>query len=309
MLLDSYDVMKAIIRLGPKAPAVLPAADKSVEKETLRDESLSAGRSSRGHDEIEKSRSPPPRKGETAKLATASGEQARTTTQGSRPASSESGNFVGVEGRSPRDREGGGLGDDGGSPRPAAQPPWGGLGVREGELADASTRKLCSLPFDYFRLIANVARVPSGRAVVQSSGTLKRCLERMALNLSGCPATQLATLRCRTEICVLIGRMAGTYDRQTGTANEFILHHRYQTIGVLLGILATPPEHGRPFGASRLHVELARHNAAYALAEICRDTLRSVPLVADAGGVHLACRIVNDPTSPMPLLKQVTLAS
>lgn len=186
-----------------------------------------------------------------------------------------------------------------------AQLLWAGYEVREGEITDTSTRKLCSLPFDYFRLVANVARVPSGRAIVQSSGTLKRCLERMAFNLSGCPAAQLATLRCRSEICVLVGRMAGTYDRKSGAANEFILYHRYQTLRVLLGMLGASPEAGKPFGATRTHMELARYNAAYALAEICRDTLRSVPLVADAGGLHLACRVANDLMSPMPLLKQV----
>lgn len=189
--------------------------------------------------------------------------------------------------------------------RSATQPRCNGYGVREGEMADASTRKLCSLPFDYFRLVANIARVPSGRAVVQSSGTLKRCLERLALDVSGCPAARLATLRCRSEICVLIGRMAGTYDRKTGAANEFILHPRYQTLTVLLGMLATPAEHGRLFGATRMHIELARHNAAYALGAICTDTIRSVPMVADAGGIHLACSVANDVNSPMPLLKQV----
>lgn len=207
-------------------------------------------------------------------------------------------------GRFDRKRDRGGLGGDGESCS-EAQLPWGGYDVREGEIADSSTRKLCSLSFDYFRLVANVARVPSGRAIVQSSGTLKRCLERMALNFSGSPAAQLATLRCRSEIGVLIGRMAGMYDRKTGAANEFILYHRYQTLRVLLGMLGASPETGRPFGATRMQMELARHNAAYALAEICRDTLRSVPLVADAGGIHLACRVAKDLMSPIPLLKQV----
>eukprot|EP00752_Nemacystus_decipiens_P010681 g9512.t1 len=242
--------------------------------------------------------------------------QAQTTVgtkKGGTMASSSNSDAAGADGESPqsgekrvpsdskRGREG--LGGDGES-RPGAQLPWGGYDVREGEIADASTRKLCSLPFDYFRLVANVARVPSGRAIVQSSGTLKRCLERMALNLSGCQEARLATLRCRSEICVLIGRMAGTYDRKTGTANEFILHHRYQTVRVLLGILDTSSEAGRSYGATRMQMELARHNAAYALAEICRDTLRSVPLVADSGGIHLACRVANDLMSPIPLLKQ-----
>lgn len=314
MLLDSHDIMKAIIRLGPRAPAVLPANSQSGAEETLRDGSLSPNRPSRTRGE---GTTPQPRTRETDKLSATRGGQVQTvvaTKKGSATASSSNSDAAGVEGESLRsgERRGpsdpkrgrGGLGGDGEN-RSAAHPPWGGYDVREGEIADASTRKLCSLPFDYFRLVANVARVPSGRAIVQSSGTLKRCLERMALNLSGCPAAQLATLRCRSEICILIGRMAGTYDRKTGAANEFILYHRYQTLRVLLGMLGTPPEGGRPFGATRMQMELARHNAAYALAEICRDTLRSVPLMADAGGIHLACRVANDLVSPIPLLKQV----
>ena len=314
MLLDNHDVMKAIIRLGPRAPAVLPANFQSGAEETLRGERLSPIRPSCTHGE---GTTPPPRTLETGKVSPIRRGQVQTTgapKKGSATASSSNSDGGGAEGESFRsgERRGpsdpkrgrGGLGSDGESRSPA-QPPWGGYDVREGEIADASTRKLCSLPFDYFRLVANVARVPSGRAVVQSSGTLKRCLERMALNLSGCPAARLATLRCRSEICVLIGRMAGTYDRKTGAANEFILYHRYRTLSVLLVMLGASPEAGRPFGATRMQMELARHHAAYALAEICRDTLRSVPLVADAGGIRLACRVANDLMSPIPLLKQV----
>lgn len=312
MLLDSHDIMKAIIRLGPRAPAVLPAVAQSGGEEGLRDSSLSPNRVTCTHGDGMS----PARNRATAKLSTGDTEQGQTAatkakesrvvSSGNKGETAEEESLRSGErrGRFDRRRERAGCSGDGES-RSTAQSPWSGYDVREGEMADASTRKLCSLPFDYFRLIANVARVPPGRALVQSSGTLKRCLERLALDVSGCSAAQLATLRCRSEICVLIGRMAGTYDRKTGAANEFILYPRYQTLRVLFGMLATPPEHGRSFGASIMHMELARHNAAYALAEICRDTLRSVPLVADAGGIRLACRIANDVASPMPLLKQV----
>ncbi|CAM9250431.1 unnamed protein product [Ectocarpus fasciculatus] len=299
MLLDTHDVMKAVIRLGPRAPAVLPVAAHSEREEARRGGSLSPSRSARStHGEgrlLPANREPTKGPG---------GEQAQTTATDTRESS------VASEGEDNESRRRGdrvGRKDLGGCSGglSAPQPPCNGYGVREGEMADASTRKLCSLPFDYFRLVANIARVPSGRAVVQSSGTLKRCLERLALDVSGCPAARLATLRCRSEICVLIGRMAGTYDRKTGAANEFILHPRYQTLRVLLGMLATRAEHGRLFGATRVNMELARHNAAYALGAICTDTIRSVPMVADAGGVHLACSVANDVNSPMPLLKQV----
>lgn len=313
MLLDSHDIMKAIIRLGPRAPAVLPAVAQSSGEEGLRDRSLSPNRSTCTNGDGPS----PARNRQTAKLSTGGTEQSQTTatkakelravSRGDKGEGGDEESFRSGERRDrcDRRREWADFGGGDGESRSTTQSPWGGFDAREGEMTDASTRKLCSLPFDYFRLIANVARVPSGRAVVQNSGTLKRCLERLALDVSGCSAAQLATLRCRNEICVLIGRMAGTYEPKSGAANEFILFPRYQTLRILLGMLATRPEQGRAFGASVMHIELARHNAAYALAEICRDTLRSVPLVASAGGIRLACRVANDLASPIPLLKQV----
>ncbi|CAM9105103.1 unnamed protein product [Ectocarpus sp. 13 AM-2016] len=302
MLLDTHDVMKAVIRLGPRAPAVLPVAAHSEREETRRGGSLSPSRpacSNHREGRLLPARPEPPKSttnpgGEQAQKAATETRESCVASEGGENAPRRRGDCVGR-------KDFGGCSDGPSAP----QPPCSGYGVREGEMADASTRKLCSLPFDYFRLVANISRVPSGRAVIQSSGTLKRCLERLALDVSGCPAARLATLRCRSEICVLIGRMAGTYDRKTGAANEFILHPRYQTLTVLLGMLATPAEHGRLFGATRMHIELARHHAAYALGAICTDTIRSVPMVADAGGIHLACSVANDVNSPMPLLKQV----
>ncbi|CAM9096960.1 unnamed protein product, partial [Hapterophycus canaliculatus] len=323
MLLDDHDIMKALIRLGPRAPAVLPVATILGEEETVPKEGFSPRRPARTHG-AEATHAVGGANATLAKSGTLENrpkrsfdENAKSSTKQDRePRAAVSVEGDGVAQDGPRQSGGDRLSVEHGKEwtgglrnvchdGSAGQFPWMGYPVREGELADASTRKLCSLPFDYFRVVANVARVPSGRAIVQSSGTLKRCLERFALSVSDCPAAQLATLRCRSEICVLIGRMAGTYDRKTGAANEFILHPRYQTPRVLIGMLASPDGHGRHFGASRANTELALHNAAYALAEICRDTLRSVPLVAEAGGIHLACRVANNVASPMPLLKQV----
>lgn len=179
--------------------------------------------------------------------------------------------------------------------------------MRDRERADASTRKLCSLPFDYFRLIANVARVPSGRAAVQNSGALKRALERLALNATDCKAARWATLRCRSEVCLLIARMAGSYDRDAGAANEFILCPRYRAIRVMLGMMAGHNAYETEGTGERLVMAVARHNAAFALAELCQDALRSVPLVAKAGGISLAVRLVTDPMHPIPFLKHVSL--
>ncbi|CAM9883661.1 unnamed protein product [Scytosiphon promiscuus] len=323
MLLDDHDIMKALIRLGPRAPAVLPAAIRPDGAETAREERLSSERPACAQDEKRKrverganatlaprraveERSERSRDGDAQGTARQERElEATMSVRGNGIGQHESRKGGGHRKAGDQRREGEGGPSSICSDDSAGRSPWVGHPVREWELADASTRKLCSLPFDYFRLVANVARVPSGRAIVQSSGTLKRCLERLALDVSGGPAAQLATLRCRSEICVLIARMAGTYDRRSGAANEFILNPRYQTLRVLLGMLATSAEHGRRSGASMETVELARHNAAYALAEVCMDTLRSVPLVADAGGIRLACRITNDVVSPMPLIKQV----
>lgn len=318
MLLDSHQVMKAIIRLGPKAPAVL-LATKPREQQETREGSLSPirpGRAGGGGTVVAKQCA-------ATRAGAAADERDGLTSVGRKPCQTQA-----IEGRrtGPKPeqaRENSGESDGEGEQlkqgwenrgtgqsrwdcgTPVVQLPCSGYDVREGELADASTRKLCSLPFDYFRLVANVARVPSGRAILQSSGTLKRCLERLAFDVSGCPAAQLATLRCRSEICVLLGRMAGTYDRDTGAANDFILCARYRAVGVMIGMLDTVPERWRALGGTRAIVELARHNAAFALAELCRDTLKSVPLVAGAGGVQLACKVANNPASPIPLLKHV----
>ncbi|CAM9541310.1 unnamed protein product, partial [Laminaria digitata] len=294
MLLDSHGAMKAIIRLGPKVPANLPAVEP--KENNAGNSSISSEQPGRvSKNEHDDERTTARRTGDTAKASGCreGGEAQKTRVR--------EGRSQGVEARK---RERGDRRDLSG------QSPCSGYDVRAGEIADASTQKLCSLPFYYFRFVANVARVPSGRAVVQSSGTLKRCLERLALDVSGSPAARLATLRCRSEICVLVARMAGTYDCDTGTANDFILSPRYRVVRVILGVLATcHPEDGARLGGSSSSraplVELARYNAAWALAELCRDVLKAVPLTADAGGIHLACRIANDPESPMPLLKQV----
>lgn len=309
--------MKAIIRLGPKAPIVLPVYGGG-EKETkgrslspprparVCDDGNTVGRGnsfsrtgSSCHGGVEHAPGPSPERERAFKqtrerqghLKAVCGKQIRGGGDlRQRDKIREAGQGRQEEGRSRYIR-----------------PAWSGYDVREGTITDASTRKLCSLPFDYFRLVANVARVPSGRAIVQSSGTFKRCLERLAIDLLGSPAARLATLRCRSEICILIARMAGTYERETGAANDFILCSRYRAVSVMLGMVSSGlSDHGEVAGGGRrMILEVARHNAALALAELCRDTLRSVPVTAEAGGISLACRVVEDTASAMPLLKQV----
>lgn len=332
MLLDSHGAMKSIIRLGPKVPANLPAVEPEEQAAGNNTSSSSSTSSSTLHpsrtagshgDDMTAGKREPVKHtgGSIGGLGggrTPCQEPGRVNkTEDDRTGTRRRGDTAGASGY----RQGGetniprtGDGHQGAERRsregedrvdPSRPSPRSGYEVREGEIADASTRKLCSLPFYYFRFVSNVARVPSGRAVVQSSGTLKRCLERLALDVTGSVAARLATLRCRSEICVLIARMAGTYDRDTGTANDFILSPRYRAVRVMLGVLATCPEDGARLGGGRALMEVARYNAAYALAELCRDVLKAVPLTADAGGIHLACRIANDPGSPMPLLKQV----
>lgn len=324
MLLDSHGAMKAIIRLGPKVPANLPAVEPEEQNAGTNISSSSSLHPGRTVDSYGDAMATG--KQQPVKHAGGIGEHSEGHTrcqspggdnkhEDERTAARRTGDTAGVSGyREGRQQTRTGEGMQGVERRSGEKEnrgdlscpsPCSGYDIREGEMADASTRKLCSLPFYYFRFVSNVARVPSGRAVVQSSGTLKRCLERLALDVSGSVAARLATLRCRSEICVLVARMAGTYDRDTGTANDFILSPRYRAVRVMLGVLATCPEDGARLGGSRALVEIARYNAACALAELCRDVLKAVPLMADAGGIHLACKIANDPRSPMPLLKQV----
>lgn len=336
MLLDSHNVMKAIIRLGPKAPAVLPRSNK--RRPAARDDDVRQEQEAR---RVSRSRSPTRPLGHsrndnnTAREigATAgrwdivdqesrrnnwqqdhnseqvegrmkerrrSGEQTSSALRDSGMSLSSNGHVSGARDKARR-RDGA----DQESKRQNGSSWVGGYEVREGAIADTSTRKLCSLPFDYFRLVANVARVPCGRAVVQSSGALKRSLERLALDVTGGLAACRATMRCRSEVCVLLARMAGTYDRETGAANDFILAPRYRALEVLIGMMVTGWGYRRAeYSEEWLVVEVARHNAALALAALCSDGMRSIPLVAEAGGLAVACGLVKDRTSPIPLLKQ-----
>lgn len=319
MLLDAHDLMKAIIRLGPKAPAVLPAATPWAEKTKAKSILPNRPVYAHGNAALIGKREPTGRTGGTGERSKESppGESLKQNQSFEQRTRSKSGETWVASGDNSKERRETLRWNDelqGGVGRSREREDvnyrfvrllWTGYNVQEGDVADASTRKLCSLPFDYFRLVANVARVPSGRAVVQSSGILKRCLERLGLNVLGCPAAELATLRCRSEICMLVARMAGTYDRDTGAANDFILCPRYRAVRVMLGMIASSPEDGKLIGGSKMLVEIARHNAACALAELCRDMLKAVPLTAEVGGIHLACSVAEDPSSPMPLLKHV----
>lgn len=336
MLIDLHDIVKTIVRLGPKAPAVLPPAKRGGHEENQ--DAHRKRSTSHSHRK--------PIHCKNGKLKDCVGDDDATVDthenphhdvgddqQLPRPTSTRGGRRSGGRplGVGPEEvmvgprnqdsvRGGRGIGQDIDSGQDSGkvdkdhqqqhQSSWtiGGYHIFEREVGDASTRKLCSLPFDYFRLVANVARVPSGRALVQSSGVLKRCLERLALDVGGSAAAHVATLRCRGEICILIGRMAGTHDRESGAANDFILSPRYRALEVIVAIMlmggSNPCERVHSRGKGTL-IALARHHAAFALAELCRDTLRSVPLVAEAGGIVAACKLAKDPTAPRPLLKQV----
>lgn len=320
MLLDSHEVMGAIIRLGPKAPALLPDAARATESGTRDNILAPLAPIWASHDHVlgkkrdvqaqacctdeHKGKFSSPHSESPGQWTETDPVNRRKAFQG-HGASSSSNTHPQERNQASGPGHGPGRHDDGNGLKSLLR--RSKYHLQAEDISDPSTRKLCSLPFDYFRLVANVARVPSGRAIVQSSGTLKRCLERLALSVVGCPAARLATLRCRSEICVLIARMAGTYDRDTGAANDFILSSRYDAVPVMLGMLNGLPTCNRQASDRGDHTlaDMARYNAAYALAELCSDTLKSIPLVAAAGGVHLACRVAQDSRSPMPLLKQV----
>lgn len=278
ILLDSHELMKAIIRLGPKAPIVSQTITKN-EGEALRDKIDLPSQSGCSHGGRTSDRV-----FEWRRHSAAESEEARL---GPRNLARD-GEHIGEERKQVQ-----------GDPRVRLR--WGGYEIREGRIEDTPTRKLCSLPPDYFRLVANIARVPTGRGLIQSNGTLKRCLERLSLEVLGSSAARLATLCCRSEICVLIARMAGT-----GAANDFILCPRYRALRVMLGMLSCSNNRLVTSACDRMVLDIARHNAAYALAELCKDMLKAVPLVVQAGSLALACELAKDVSSPMPLLKHVS---
>ena len=171
---------------------------------------------------------------------------------------------------------------------------------------DAEVDQLVSLDASAFRLVASLCRTVKGRQAVQTSGMMRRCVERF--HLSG--GVKGVDLVCRGEIACVFARTANAHTVESGTAgsaNDYILNPNYNTVALLVELV----REGSKF------YRRARFWAAFALAELCNDTVRVVPIVAKWKGVPALVQIVKDYTRgggvdprgiPQPLLRPVLMA-
>ena len=163
-----------------------------------------------------------------------------------------------------------------------------------------------SLDASAYRLVASLCRTVKGRQAVQTSGMLRRCVERF--HLSG--GVRGVDLVCRGEIACVFARIANSHTVESGTAgsaNDYILNPNYNTVALLVELV----REGSKF------YRRARFWATFALAELCKDTVRVVPLVIKWGGVPSFAQIIKDYTRgggedpkgvPQPLLRPVLMA-
>jgi len=151
------------------------------------------------------------------------------------------------------------------------------------------------LPPAFFRLVAQLCRLPDGQREVQASGLLKRCVERMAMG-DGSPHD----VAVRTECALLVSRMANKYSNEFGSSTEFLLATKFKLVPTLCAMMHAT------------ETRRTRYAAAAALRALCDDVGRGAPAVAAAHGpggekasAHLVAVLLESPTVAHPLLRQV----
>ncbi len=167
------------------------------------------------------------------------------------------------------------------------------------EKRDSEIEDLVGLDASAFMLAASLCRTPKGKRAIQTSGILKRCVERFHLS-SGKKGVDLVI---RGEIACVFAKLANTQTQEsgnTGNANDYILNPNYNTLPMLVELLR---EGGR-------YYRRARYWAASAIAELCSDTIRVVPMVVKMGAVQAFGKVVKDYVrkegpAPLPLLRPV----
>ncbi|GMH72912.1 hypothetical protein TrST_g2508 [Triparma strigata] len=165
---------------------------------------------------------------------------------------------------------------------------------------------LMGLDASAFTLVAAICRIPKGCHEVQSSGLLRRCMERFHLT-SGKKGVDLVV---RGEIAKVFSRCSNGHTVESGSAgsaNDYILNPNYNSICLLVEMIR---EGGKFYRKSRFW-------ATSAIAELCRDTVRVVPLVIKWGAVDALAQIIKDYTrgggderggTPQPLLRPCLVA-
>jgi hypothetical protein len=179
----------------------------------------------------------------------------------------------------------------------------GVLDVAVKKKLDKEVDQLLGLDANCYMFVSSLCRTPEGKVAIQSSGILKRCVERFHLS-SGKKGIDLVI---RGEIASIFGRLANSQivtGGSAGAAIDYITNPNYNTIEMLVELVREGGQYYRR----------ARYWSAYALAELARDTVRVVPVIVKKGGVAVMGQVVkdfvrktgNDPCGvPLPLLRPV----
>ena len=138
--------------------------------------------------------------------------------------------------------------------------------VEKDDLMRGDAVTMARLPPSFFRLIAGLAKVPDGASSVQASGILKRCVERMTMGDSGDH-----DLAVKTEIALLLARMANKYSPEFGATTDLMLTTKFNLVPTLTRMLAT-----------RSHPRRTRYAGCAALKALCEDVSRGARVVLTA---------------------------
>eukprot|EP00520_Triparma_pacifica_P017703 CAMPEP_0118632080 /NCGR_PEP_ID=MMETSP0785-20121206/248_1 /TAXON_ID=91992 /ORGANISM="Bolidomonas pacifica, Strain CCMP 1866" /LENGTH=1362 /DNA_ID=CAMNT_0006522815 /DNA_START=272 /DNA_END=4358 /DNA_ORIENTATION=- len=169
--------------------------------------------------------------------------------------------------------------------------------VQARDKRDNEVAVLLDLDASAFTLVASLCRTPAGKHAVQTTGMLRRCVERFHLD-SGVKGVDLVV---RGEISGVFAKIANTHTIESGNAgstNDYILNPNYNTVRILIELVRE--------GGNTLFYRRSRYWATAALAELCHDTMRAVPLIVKFGGVVEFSRVIKgfkEGRTPEPLLR------
>jgi hypothetical protein len=162
-------------------------------------------------------------------------------------------------------------------------------------LMRVDAEQMVRLPPSFFRLATQLCRLAEGQRDTQSSGLLKRVVERMTMG-DGQPHD----VAVRTECALLCARMANKFSNEFGSSTDLLLTTKFRLVPTLCAML-------HPNEAKR-----TRFAAAAALRALCEDVARGAPAVAAATGpagelmasVHLVSVLRESPLVAHPLLRE-----
>ena len=155
------------------------------------------------------------------------------------------------------------------------------------KLMKGDAQQMTRLPPSFFRLVTSLARLPDGQNSIQAAGVIKRAVERMTMG-DGSPHD----VAVKTEIALLLARMANKFSVEFGSTTELILTPKFGIFATLLGMLAPG------------HTRRTRFSAASALHALCKDAMRGVPAFVASNGAPIMLAIVREDGVVHPLLRE-----